>query len=147
MNTHLTAILVVVVALATGCAHQASLHQMNPESGFIASASPEESRIPTILVEAHPRVGFAPLRVSFKAVLSSVPGNDQAFACLWESWTFGDGAVSSEKKNCAPDTAVNTEFFGEHVYRDAGLYELRFVLGNNQLTSRPVLVRVLGRNN
>jgi hypothetical protein len=146
MNTHVSAILVVLFALAAGCVRQAPLHQMNPESGLIASALPEESRVPTILVEAHPRVGFAPLRVSFKAVLSNVPGNDQAFACLWESWSFGDGAVSSEKKNCAPETAVNTEFFGEHVYRDAGVYKLQFVLGNNQVLSRPVLVRVLGRN-
>jgi hypothetical protein len=146
MKTLVIATLVVLFAVASGCARQASLHQMNPGSGFIASGPSEESRVPTIFVEAHPRVGFAPLRVSFKAVLNNISGNDQAFACLWESWAFGDGAVSSEKKNCVPEATVNTEFFGEHVYRDAGAYQLQFVLGDNQVVSRPVLVRVLGRN-
>jgi hypothetical protein len=74
-------------------------------------------------------------------VLNNVPGNDHAFNCLRESWTFGDGAVSSEKRNCAPEATVNTEFFGEHVYRDEGVYKLQFVLGNNQVISQPVLVR------
>ena len=146
MKIQVLGMLIVLLATVAGCAHQTALQQMNPEASFIASAPIEESRIPKLSVEAHPRVGFAPLRVSVKAVLQNASRNDAAFGCVWESWNFGDGAVSSEKNNCDTAAITETEFFAEHVYRDAGVYELQFVLGNNQIVSRRVSVRVIPRN-
>ncbi len=141
------AMLGVLVSIATGCAYQAPLqHQMNPEASFIASSTHAESRVPQLIVEAHPRVGFAPLRVTVRAVLQNASSGNTGFGCLWESWSFGDGAVSSEKNNCDTAAFTETEFIADHVYKNVGVYQLQFVLGNNQVVSRRLAVRVMGRN-
>jgi hypothetical protein len=136
-------ILPVLFAL-TGCATSSALKDIESMPG-ISGAAGEENRPPRIILDAHPRVGFAPLRVTIKAMLQNVPENDPIFACIWESWSFGDGAISSEKSGCDGATAiVDLEHYAEHVYREEGLYEVRFMLGENQVLSNPVQIRVIG---
>jgi hypothetical protein len=126
----------------TGCTSRPALRDF--ESVPDISGSIGEDRRPKLILEAYPRVGFAPLRVSIKAQLQNVPENDPVFACIWESWSFGDGAVSSEKTGCDGAAIVEMQYLSEHIYRHEGLYEVRFILGDNQVLSNPVQVRVIG---
>jgi hypothetical protein len=136
-------IVLLWMIVATGCASRQPLQDAIPIPGFSESA--DGSSTPKLLLEAHPRVGFAPLRVSIRAVLKNVPAQDPVFSCMWKSWDFGDGAVSSEKNHCTNDYIVNSEYFAEHVYDETGVYEIRFILGEDQVHSNPVQVRVVGR--
>ena len=135
----------VVVGTLTGCATRSPLNNMDsiPE---IYGSPDESNRAPKLILEAYPRAGFAPMRVSIRAVLQNVPESDPVFACMWKSWSFGDGAISSEKNNCDGATIVDLEYLSEHVYRNEGVYEIRFFLGDNQLLSNAVQVRVIGNS-
>ena len=137
-------LLLPVLMNLTGCATGSALRDVESMPG-ISGLSGEEPRLPKLILDAYPRVGFAPLRVTIKAMLQNVPENDLVFACIWKSWTFGDGAVSSEKSGCDGATAiVDLEYFSEHVYSEEGLYEVRFILGDRQVESNPVQIRVMG---
>ena len=135
----------VVVGTLTGCATRAPFQ----DYGSIPDLSQvpgEPNRVPKLTLEAYPRTGFAPLRVSVRAVLQNVPESDSVFACMWESWSFGDGSVSSEKSGCDGATIVDLQYLTEHVYRNEGVYLIRFVLGDNQVLSNTVPVRVIGHS-
>src|SRR5687768_13274634 len=145
MNRKLFAVVLVATVTLIGCATQSAMQNMNPVEALVESSPHHESAPPKLLLEAYPKVGFAPLRVSIRAVLQNVPAKDPVFGCMWESWNFGDGSVSSEKENCVgPDSSVvEPEYFVEHLYREEGVYQVRFVLGDRQLLSNPVTIRVL----
>lgn len=146
MMKMLTFTVILATVILTGCATQSAFRSSDSVPDFSGSIA-EENKLPQLHIEAYPRVGFAPLRVSFKALLQNVPENDPVFACIWESWDFGDGAVSSEKAGCdSADAIVDLQYLVEHVYRSEGVYKVRFILGNNQVFSRPVLIRVMGKN-
>jgi len=101
---------------------------------------------PALLMVSSSKVGFAPLTVTFSAVLKNVSVHDEAYNCLWEEWHFGDGAVSGEQRNCVPltdNSSLNTEFLAEHTYHYGGVYAVQFRLGN--LVSNKVYVRVLSK--
>jgi PKD repeat protein len=104
-----------------------------------------------LTINAAPRQGFTPLRVTFRGELEGVVANDEEYYCLQEIWDFGDGAKSSEKPNCDPYSAeskVKTEFFMDHVYEKAGRYTVRLMLGeedNEKIKSRQTSVAVLER--
>jgi hypothetical protein len=137
-------LLVPVLLNLTGCATRSVLKDIESMPGMSFDPA-EENRLPKLILDAHPRVGFAPLRVTIKAMLQNVPENDPVFACMWKSWSFGDGAVSSEKTGCDGATAiVDLQYYSEHVYREEGIYEVRFMLGENQVLSNPIQVRVVG---
>src|SRR5688572_12220923 len=139
-------VMIVVVAFLTGCASRPVLQNTDSLASVIGDPVDHENR-PTLKLEAYPQVGFSPLRVNVRAVLENVPTNDPIFGCLWQSWSFGDGSISSEKPSCdRPDYSVQSDYIGEHVYVAEGVYQVRFVLGDNQLQSNPVLIRVVGRN-
>ena len=115
-------------------------------------ASPEASSGEVQLtINAAPRQGFTPLRVTFRGELAGVDQNDQEYYCLQEIWDFGDGSKSSEKQNCepySPDSKVKREFFSEHVYEKEGRYTIRLMLGeedNEKVRSRPTGVTVIER--
>jgi hypothetical protein len=103
----------------------------------------ETSALPKLMLEVHPQVGFAPLRVNVRAQLQNVSQSNPFFGCMWESWHFGDGAVSSEKSDCEA-AEVDLSFSKEHVYTKPGVYLVQFVLGETQLLSNAVSIRVLG---
>ena len=70
------------------------------------------------------------------------------FACLKEEWTFGNGAVSSETRNClAPfqPKEAGTEFIRDYVFTTPGTYDVFFSLGEKELRSNRVTVKVLSR--
>ena len=138
----LTLVVVAVVALTAGCVSRPAFQNTNAIPEIFAD--PAEKNNPAVILDAYPRVGFTPLRVTLKAVLQNVPADDSSFPCMWQSWAFGDGAVSSEKKDCQGAVA-QSEFYVEHVYREEGVYEIRFSLGENHLISNAVQVRVIAR--
>ncbi len=110
------------------------------------SNAPSELKL---IVEASPRQGFVPFRVTFRANLEGVPENDQEHYCLQEEWDYGDGAKSTEQPNCdtfTPETNIKTEFFAEHTYEKQGNYTVRLVLGDKKVRSRQVSVVVLERS-
>src|SRR5262249_33739884 len=78
-----------------------------------------------LMFTATPCQGFAPLTVTFHAVLEGVSDDDQSYYCLQEEWDFGDGAVSSDQPACdpwGPDSKVTHEFFTDHLYQNEGVY-------------------------
>lgn len=96
-------------------------------------------------LKANPRQGFAPLMVTLHVVLEGVDEHDQRFYCLKEEWDFGDGAVSAEAPDCAPfaaDTKIAGEFFADHVFKNTGVYSVRFKLGDHY-KSAPLSINVL----
>jgi len=105
-----------------------------------------------LILNAAPRQGFAPLRVSFEGNLSGAETNDRKYYCLQEEWDFGDGAKSTEKPNCdpfGPDTKIKTEFFVDHVFEKEGNYTIKLALGEegkDQIHSRQVSIVVLERS-
>lgn len=113
-----------------------------------SAASSDGARL---TINAAPRQGFTPLRVTFRGELEGIAANDEEYYCLQEIWDFGDGAKSSEKPNCDPYSAeskVKTEFFMDHVYEKAGRYTVRLMLGeedNEKIKSRQTSVAVLER--
>jgi hypothetical protein len=137
--------LAVVALTLTGCATRSPLQDFGSIPD-ISQVPGEPNRAPKLILEAYPRAGFAPLRVSVKAVLQNVPESDPVFACIWESWSFGDGSVSSEKSGCEGATIVDLQYLTEHVYRNEGVYQIRFVLGDNQVLSNTVQVSVIGHS-
>jgi hypothetical protein len=77
--------------------------------------------------------------------LEGAADNDQSFYCLREEWEFGDGAVSAETPHCEPfgaDTKISREFFADHVYRNTGVYAVRFKLGD-RFKASPISINVL----
>jgi len=135
----------LVVGTLTSCAARSPLQNVTSIPD-ISQAPEEQNRAPRLILDAYPRAGFAPLRVSIKAVLQNVPSSDPIFACMWESWSFGDGARSSEKSGCDGGTLVDLEYLAEHVYRNEGVYQIRFILGDNQVLSNAVQIRVIGQS-
>jgi len=101
----------------------------------------------SISLRADPRTGFAPLRVTFHAVLNGVSDTDATFHCIKQEWDFGDGAVSSQTPNCEPLAAgakIETEFIYDHVYENKGSYSAGFALGDKKkMRSNKVSVNVL----
>ena len=101
----------------------------------------------SISLTAEPRTGFAPLRVTFRAVLNGVSDTDPTFHCIKQEWDFGDGAVSGQTPNCEPlesGAKIETEFIVEHVYQDKGNYSAGFTIGDKKKThSNKVSVNVL----
>jgi PKD domain-containing protein len=132
---------IVVVVMTFGCSMRPASH-FDVESRF-PDLKTDTSAIPQLTLQAHPRVGFAPLRVSVRAQLENVIQTDSFFGCLWQSWNFGDGAVSSQKSDCGGAQA-ETSFNEEHIYRKPGTYVVQFVLGDTQVLSNPVSIRVIG---
>ena len=134
---------IVVAVMTIGCSMKPASHfEVQPQ---IVSDLTETSALPKLMLEAHPRVGFAPLRVSIRAQLQNVSQNDPVLGCMWESWNFGDGAVSSEKSDCGV-AQVDLSYNQEHVYSKPGVYLVQFVLGDTQVLSNPVSIRVIGNN-
>jgi PKD repeat protein len=101
---------------------------------------------PRLVLNAIPRQGFAPLRVSFHATLQHVSETDQEFYCQKEEWDFGDGAVSSDEPHCETfhdGAKVATEFFMDHLYEDPGNYTAAFTLGDKKLRSGKISIVVI----
>ena len=101
---------------------------------------------PKLVLNAYPRQGFAPMRVSFNATLEGVSETDKEYYCLQEEWEFGDGAVSSEKPNCEPDSAdplTKLNFFIEHTYIEQGSYSIWLTLGDKKIRSNQIGISVL----
>lgn len=146
MDKMMFLVLLIVAAVMSGCVSRPVLQNVDAMAGFFLDGPSEESNLPKLVVDAHPRVGFAPLRVTVRAVLKNVPSNDPVFGCMWQSWAFGDGAVSSEKPNCDGPGIVHSEYYVEHIYKEEGIYTIRFAIGDNQVLSNPVDVRVVARN-
>lgn len=101
---------------------------------------------PRLVLNAIPRQGFAPLRVSFQANLQGVMEENHEFYCQREEWDFGDGAVSSEQPHCETFTEgskITTEFFVDHVYETPGTYNASFMLGDKRVRSGKVSISVI----
>jgi hypothetical protein len=112
-----------------------------------ALSSPPPHSGASLQIHADPRQGFAPLRVTFHAVLSGISDSDANFHCLKEEWDFGDGAISSQTPNCEPLVAggkIEMEFITDHLYDNDGNYTIGFTLGDkNKIRSNKVTVTVL----
>jgi hypothetical protein len=111
--------------------------------GDAVAASDDKARLS---IEAQPRQGFEPLRVTLRAVLQGVSPNDKEYYCLKQEWDFGDGAISTEEPNCDPyseSSKIETEFFAQHEYEDAGVYQAFFTLGDKKVISRKYQIVVI----
>ena len=136
-------LIIALLLLCLGCSGRPASQQETPDrtSGDLK-----------LILNAAPRQGFAPLRVSFQGNLSGAAINDRKYYCLQEEWDFGDGAKSTEKPNCdpfGPETKTKTEFFVDHVFEKEGNYTIKLALGEegkDQIHSRQVSVLVLERS-
>jgi len=83
---------------------------------------------PTVIANATPTLGLAPLTVSFSSAGSSDPDG----TALTYNWIFGDGTPNS--------TAANPS----HIYASNGSYLARLTVsdGTNQVTSADINIRV-----
>jgi PKD domain len=112
-----------------------------------STSTPSSEKI-KLEVNASPRQGFAPLRVTFRGNMENVDSTEEYY-CLQEEWDFGDGAKSTEKPNCdsySADAKIKTEFFTEHLYERHGNYNVRLVLGDDKVRSRQVTVVIVERD-
>jgi hypothetical protein len=130
--------LLLLILLLLACSSHA------PEANDPA-ASPKGSH-PKLTLRADPRQGFAPMNVTFHAQLLNVNDTDKEYYCLKEEWEFGDGALSSQKRNCEPlaeGAKIETDFIVEHEYQNPGTYVAGFTLGEKKIRSSKVSVTVL----
>ena len=118
MMTHQQRVFCTLVAvLATGLS-----------SGVSTAQREGEDRKPSLAFRITPPVGFSPLRVR---VVVEVRGgaNDYAdFYCPTIEWDWGDGTISESSEDCDPYEAgkstIRRRFSAEHVFRQAGMYQV-----------------------
>jgi FOG: PKD repeat len=140
-------IFILVLALGACSGQQQAFHQttMQPSGRTLSPQQAIGSRNPALDLRVFPRQGFAPLRVTFHAVLQGVAESDSNYKCLYQEWNFGDGRVSGEHSDCkmAETNPVDLDYLTDHVFEAAGTYTVRFRLGDNTLVSKEVSVVVL----
>ncbi len=130
--------LLLLIALVLACSSHA------PEANDPAASS--KGHQAKLTLRADPRQGFAPMNVTFHAVLLNVSETDSSYYCLKEEWEFGDGSLSSQKPNCEPlgeGGKIETDFIVEHEYQNPGTYTASFTLGEKKIRSSKVAVTVL----
>jgi len=102
---------------------------------LLALAAPivaaENGARPRLDLRATPRVAFSPTLVSATAELA---GGDEIedFYCPELEWDWDDGARSARGSDCAPFQAGHSDFerffSAEHVYRQAGSYNVKITM-------------------
>ncbi len=103
-----------------------------PASGAVDAQREGEDRKPSLAFRATPPIGFSPLRVRV-AVEVRGGANDYAdFYCPNIEWDWGDGTISESSEDCEPYEAgkstIRRRFSAEHVFRQAGTFQVYFRL-------------------
>ena len=96
-----------------------------------AAAAAESGARPRLDLRATPRVAFSPTVVSATAELA---GGDETedFYCPELEWDWDDGARSARGSDCPPFQAGASDFerffSADHVYRQAGSYDVKITM-------------------
>ena len=91
-----------------------------------------EDRKPSLSLRATPPVGFSPLRVRVVVDVRGGANDYEEFYCPSIEWDWGDGTVSENSEDCDPyqagKSSIRRRFSAEHVYRQAGMFQVFFRL-------------------
>jgi hypothetical protein len=121
MNQPRRAVCTLIAMLATGLV-----------SGTSGAQSAGEDRKPSLAFRATPPVGFSPLRVRVSVDVRGGADDYADFYCPSIEWDWGDGTVSESSEDCDPYEAgrstIRRRFSAEHVFRQAGTYQVYFRL-------------------
>lgn len=102
-------------------------------------------RKPSLSLRATPPVGFSPLRVRVVVDVRGGADDYADFYCPSIEWDWGDGTVSESSEDCDPyepgKSTIRRRFTAEHVYRQAGAYQIYF-----RLKQRNKVIAAAGTN-
>jgi len=91
-----------------------------------------DDRKPSLSLKATPPVGFSPLRVRLVVDVKNGANDYQDYYCPGVQWDWGDGTVSENSEDCDPyeagKSAIRRRYSVEHVFRQAGTYQVFFRL-------------------
>ena len=116
-------------------------------SGGAADAQRNDGKKPSLSLKATPPLGFSPLRVR---LMLEVRGGDEdpELYCPSIEWDWGDDQTSQSTEDCEPYQAgkstIRRRYSTEHIFRESGVYSVRFRMkqGNRVVASASVNVQV-----
>lgn len=107
-------------------------------AGRAWSAQRDSDKKASLSLKLTPPVGFSPLRVRVTADVRGGADDQQEFYCPSVAWDWGDGTVSESSEDCDPYQAgksvIRRRFTAEHVYRQAGGYQVTLRLKQKDKT-------------
>lgn len=107
-------------------------------SGAVGAQRDDGDRKPSLSLRATPPVGFSPLRVRVVVDVRGGANDYSDFYCPSIEWDWGDGTVSESAEDCDPYEAgkstIRRRFTAEHVFRQAGTYQVFFRLKQKDKT-------------
>jgi hypothetical protein len=116
----------------------AALALVLPSASAWSASQGNEDKKPSLSLRATPPLGFSPLRV--RVVVDVRGGSDHYadFYCPNIEWDWGDGTVSESAEDCDPyqegKSTIRRRFTSEHVFRQAGTYQVYFRLKQRDKT-------------
>jgi hypothetical protein len=109
-----------------------------------------EPKRPSLSVKATPGTGMVPVRILVAAELKGGDDDFEEYYCPTIEWSWGDGTVSEETKDCDPyesgKSVIRRRYSVQHSYKRSGAYRIGFRLknGNKVLAASTTVVRLLG---
>ena len=107
-------------------------------SGSAWSAQRDGDKKASLSLKLTPPVGFSPLRVRVAADVRGGADDQQDFYCPGVAWDWGDGTVSESSEDCDPYQAgksvIRRRFTAEHIFRQAGAYQVTLRLKQKDKT-------------
>ena len=114
------------------CTLAAVLALALPPADVSTASQAGEDKKPSLSLRATPPLGFSPLRVR---VVVDVRGGSDHYSDYYGpniEWVWGDGTVSESAEDCDPyeegKSTIRRRFSSEHVFRQAGSYQVYFRL-------------------
>ena len=106
--------------------------------GVLGAQRDGGDRKPSLSLRATPPVGFSPLRVRVVVDVRGGADDYSDFYCPTIEWAWGDGTVSENSEDCDPyqpgKSTIRRRFTAEHVYRQAGTFQVFFRLKQKDKT-------------
>jgi hypothetical protein len=117
-------------------------------TGTAADAQRNDSRKPSLSLQASPSTGFAPLRARLSVDVRGGADDFEDFYCAAVEWEWGDDQKSTHSQDCEPYKAgssrIERRYTATHTFNDGGTFNVRFRLkqGNRVVANTSVVVRV-----
>lgn len=122
----------------TYCTLAAALALALLSGGALDAQRDGADRKPSLSFRATPPVGFSPLRVRVAVDVRGGSDDYPEFYCPTIEWDWGDGTVSENSEDCDPYQAgkstIRRRYTAEHVFRQAGTYQVFFRLKQKDKT-------------
>ena len=109
-----------------------------PSADAGSASQAGDDKKPSLSLRATPPFGFSPLRVRVTVDVRGGSDDYSDFYCPNIEWDWGDGTVSESAEDCDPyqegKSTIRRRFSSDHVFRQAGTYQVYFRLKQRDKT-------------